>query len=226
LKVDVRVIAATNKDLEQEIAHGRFREDLYFRLNVVQLHAPPLRERKDDLPPLIDAFFEESCRKNGRRSLRLAPEAMRRMAEHDYPGNVRELRNLVERLAILCEGPVISGAEADALLPRRRAVVLTAPLVTVAGAAPSPAELAPTAPLPVFDPGALPLAPQTRFRADRTFRDQVDEAERDIILGALTFTHDNATEAARLLDLERGHFYKKMKSLGLKRTGGETQVNE
>lgn len=68
------------------------------------------------------------------------------------------------------------------------------------------------------------VLPTTRFRPDKSFREQVDEAERDIILGALTFTRDNATEAARLLDLERGHFYKKMKSLGLRRAGGETQL--
>ncbi|MBE2248299.1 MAG: sigma-54-dependent Fis family transcriptional regulator, partial [Myxococcus sp.] len=121
IKVDVRVIAATNKDLEHEIAQGRFREDLYFRLNVVQLRSPALRERKDDLPVLIDAFLEESCRKNGRKVLRVAPDALGRMLEHDYPGNVRELRNLVERLAILCEGPLVTLADVEAMWPRRRA---------------------------------------------------------------------------------------------------------
>jgi DNA-binding NtrC family response regulator len=219
MKVDVRVIAATNKDLEKEIAAGRFREDLFFRLNVVQVHAPALRERKEDLGTLVDAFLEESCRKNGRKLLRLTPEATRRMAEHDYPGNVRELRNLVERLAILCEGPLVSGAEAEALMPRRRAVT-AAPAVEGAVV-----EAAPSSVLPSSTPITVAL-PASRYRADRTFRDQVEEAEREIILGALTFTRDNATEAARLLDLERGHFYKKMKALGLKRAGGETQVNE
>ncbi|MFZ5442237.1 MAG: sigma-54-dependent transcriptional regulator [Myxococcota bacterium] len=218
LKVDVRVIAATNKDLEAEIHKGHFREDLYFRLNVVQLHAPPLRERKEDLPALIEAFMEEACRKNGRKTLRLLPEAMARMAEYEYPGNVRELRNLVERLAILCEGPLVTGAEAEALLPRRRAS--TSPSAHVE--APSnPAAAVVTMPTP---PPAAPALPTSRYRADRTFRDQVEEAEREIILGALAFSRDNATEAARLLDLERGHFYKKMKSLGLKRAGGETQM--
>jgi DNA-binding NtrC family response regulator len=212
IKVDVRVIAATNKDLEAETQAGRFREDLYFRLNVVQLHSPPLRERREDLPALIDAFLEESCRKNGRKTLRLLPEAMARLTAHDFPGNVRELRNLVERLAILCEGPLVTGAEADSLLPRRRGVV-AAPVSSVEGTS-SPIVVAPP-------PPALP-AP--RYRADKTFRDQVEEAEREIILGALAFSRDNATEAARLLDLERGHFYKKMKSLGLKRAGGETQM--
>ncbi len=219
MKVDVRVIAATNKDLEKEIAAGRFREDLYFRLNVVQVHAPALRERKEDLGTLVDAFLEESCRKNGRKLLRLTPEATRRMAEHDYPGNVRELRNLVERLAILCEGPLVSGAEAEALMPRRRALSAAPTGEGAVVEATAQVALASSAPITV----ALPAS---RYRADRTFRDQVEEAEREIILGALTFTRDNATEAARLLDLERGHFYKKMKALGLKRAGGETQVNE
>jgi DNA-binding NtrC family response regulator len=209
IKVDVRVIAATNKELEAEIAAGRFREDLYFRLNVVQLQAPPLRARKEDLPQLIDAFLEEACRKNGRRTLRLLPEALQRLVDYDYPGNVRELRNLVERLAILCEGPLVSGAEAEALLPRRRGAPLPVP--------------EPQPELPACAAATAPAAP-TRYRADRTFREQVEDAEREIILGALAFAKDNATEAARLLDLERGHFYKKMKALGLKRTGGETHV--
>ena len=208
IKVDVRVIAATNKDLEAETQAGRFREDLYFRLNVVQLHSPPLRERREDLAALIDSFLEESCRKNGRKTLRLLPEAMARMTAYDYPGNVRELRNLVERLAILCEGPLVTGTEADSLLPRRRNA---APMV--AGEVPAPVMAVPP-----------PALPAPRYRADKTFRDQVEEAEREIILGALSFSRDNATEAARLLDLERGHFYKKMKSLGLKRAGGETSM--
>ncbi|MEW6431730.1 MAG: sigma-54 dependent transcriptional regulator [Myxococcota bacterium] len=216
LKVDVRVIAATNKDLEKEIAAGRFREDLYFRLNVVQIHAPPLRERREDLPALIDAFMDEACRKNGRKPLRLVPEALQRMAEYDYPGNVRELRNLVERLAILCEGPLVSRADAEALMPRRRAAAPASIGAEASSTLPMDAAPAPAAP--------TIIVPTTRFRPDKSFRELVEEAERDIILGALTFTKDNATEAARLLDLERGHFYKKMKSLGLRRAGGETQV--
>ncbi len=216
IKVDVRVIAATNKDLEAETEAGRFREDLYFRLNVVQLHSPPLRERREDLPALIDAFLEESCRKNGRKTLRLLPEAIARMTAYDYPGNVRELRNLVERLAILCEGPLVTGAEAESL---RR--VTSAPAATNGSNGSNGS--GDHAPVVAAAPPA-PAVPAPRYRADKTFRDQVEEAEREIILGALSFSRDNATEAARLLDLERGHFYKKMKSLGLKRAGGETQM--
>src|SRR5439155_2201751 len=101
LKVDVRAIAATNKNLEEEIEEGRFREDLYYRLNVVQIHSPPLRDRREDLRDLIDSFLGESCAKNGKRTMQLSPEALSVMSAYDYPGNVRELRNLVERLAIL-----------------------------------------------------------------------------------------------------------------------------
>jgi two-component system, NtrC family, nitrogen regulation response regulator NtrX len=213
LKVDVRVVAATNKDIEAEVAAGRFREDLYFRLNVLPLHSPPLRERREDIAALVAAFLEEACRKNGRKLLKLTPEATAVITQYDYPGNVRELKNLVERLVILASGQVISGAECEALWPKRKA----SRTETVLGGAPTIAAGPPPLPTP------LPFT--AGFRADKTFREQVDEAERDIILGALSYTRDNATEAARILDLERGHFYKKMKALGLKRAGGETTTS-
>jgi len=207
LRVDVRVLAATNRDLGAEVASGRFREDLYYRLAVVELHAPPLRERREDLPELISAFLAEACRRNGRRPLRLAPEAVALLSSHDYPGNVRELRNLVERLAILCEGPEVSHAEARELLggPRLRPALPTA-AASSGGAAPA-------------EPAPPPAAPTVPAVGSKPFRDLVDDAEREIILRTLAFTRDNVTEAARLLDLERGHFYKKMKALGLRRGG-------
>jgi two-component system, NtrC family, nitrogen regulation response regulator NtrX len=208
IKVDVRVIAATNKNLQMEIEKGRFREDLFFRLNVVQIHSPALRERKEDLPALVNSFLEDACKRNGKRSMKLAPEALTRLGAWDFPGNVRELRNVIERLAILCEGPIITGPEADALLPRREGTV---PVAAVAASSMT---------MNALPPSPAPTA--VRFKADVPFRDQVEEAEREIILGALAHTRDNATEAARMLDLERGHFYKKMKSLGLRRSGGET----
>src|SRR5262249_39012219 len=108
LKVDVRVIAATNRNLEAEIQGGRFREGLFYRRNGLPIHGPPLRERGEDLPDLIDAFLKEAGARNGRRAIQLSPEALSLMAAYDYPGNVRELKNLVERLAILCPGPTVS----------------------------------------------------------------------------------------------------------------------
>ncbi len=218
ITVDVRVIAATNKNLEKEIAAGRFREDLYYRINVVQIHSPPLRERREDLPDLIDTFLKEACARNGRKPLRLSPEALAVMGSYDYPGNVRELRNLVERLAILCEGPIVSGAEAQELLPRGRSMSTPPPQASV-----SPSPLPAPAPVAESSPTRPPELPGFRPRVDRTFREQVEDAEREIILHTLAHTQDNVTEAARLLDLERGHFYKKMKALGLRRSAADKE---
>ncbi len=101
IRVDVRVVAATNKDLQVEIEESRFREDLYYRLNVVPLVSPPLRDRKEDIPVLIGQFVREAAARNHRRAPVLTDRAMAVLAGHDYPGNVRELRNLVERIVIL-----------------------------------------------------------------------------------------------------------------------------
>ncbi len=185
LRCDVRVVAATNKDLPAEVKAGRFREDLYYRLNVVPIHAPPLRERREDVPELAARFLAEACERNGRRPMRLAREALLSLQAHEWPGNVRELRNLVERLAILCDGPEIGGADVAAVLPDAR----------------------------------RPRA--DRFREGASFHDLVEEAEREIVLGALDVHGDNVAETARALGLERSHLYKKMRALGVKR--GESE---
>jgi DNA-binding NtrC family response regulator len=185
LRVDVRVVAATNKDLAAEVQAGRFREDLFYRLNVVPVRAPPLRERREDIPELATRFLAEACERNGRRPMRLDRDALVALQAHDWPGNVRELRNLVERLAILCDGPIISAADVAAALPGGR-------------------------------------RPRTeRFRPGASFHALVEEAEREIILGALDAHADNVSETARDLGLERSHLYKKMRALGVKRGGGE-----
>ncbi len=181
VRCDVRVIAATNKNLQAEVAAGRFREDLYYRLAVVPIHAPPLRERKEDVPELGTRFLAEACARNGRRPMSFAREAFLVLQGYDYPGNVRELKNLVERMAILCDGPSIGPDEVSAVLPGARR--------------------------PRSD----------RYRDGVPLRELVEEAEREIVLAALEKHHDNISETARALELERSHLYKKMKALGLKR---------
>src|SRR5262249_8154024 len=103
LQVDCRVIAATNKDLGVEVAAGRFREDLYFRLNVIPLRSPALRERVVDVPELAAAFVKQCCDENGFRPKRLTPEVLARLGGYSWPGNVRELRNVIERLVIMSD---------------------------------------------------------------------------------------------------------------------------
>jgi DNA-binding NtrC family response regulator len=115
--VDVRVVAATNKSLEKEIEAGRFRADLFDRLNVVPLLVPPLRERPSDVPRLAEHFLELACETHDRPGKKISPGAMALLGAYPYPGNVRELRNLVERLVILTPGTLIDEAEARALLP-------------------------------------------------------------------------------------------------------------
>ncbi|HET9551392.1 MAG TPA: sigma-54 dependent transcriptional regulator [Anaeromyxobacteraceae bacterium] len=181
LRVDVRVVAATNKDLPAEVAAGRFREDLYYRLNVVPLHLPPLRERKEDIPELAARFLAEACARNGRKPATLDREALLALQAHDWPGNVRELRNLVERMVILSDGPAIDASAVAAALPGAR----------------------------------RPRA--DRFREGTGFHALVEEAEREIILGALAAHEENISETARALGLERSHLYKKMRALGLRR---------
>ncbi len=119
LRVDVRVIAATNRDLRAEVNAGRFREDLYYRLNVVQVSLPPLRARPDDVAALAEHFLARACSEMKRAPLRLSPEALDAMRRHPWPGNVRELANLIERCAVLAPGPEISVADLalDAFAP-------------------------------------------------------------------------------------------------------------
>ena len=116
VKVDARVIAATNRDLADDIVVGRFRQDLYYRLQVVTLTAPPLRERLDDVPALAARFLDQAVVENNTSARRLSDAALTRLAAHPYPGNVRELRNLIERLAILTSGETIDAADVDAHL--------------------------------------------------------------------------------------------------------------
>ena len=107
IKVDVRIIAATNVDLRRMVDEGRFREDLYYRLNVINIQIPPLRERREDIPLLADFFVRKYCQENGKPILTVVPEALKSLIDYHWPGNVRELENVVERAVVLSQGPAI-----------------------------------------------------------------------------------------------------------------------
>jgi DNA-binding NtrC family response regulator len=109
IHVDVRVIAATNKDLEKAVKDGKFREDLYFRLNVVPLHAPPLRDRPGDIPLLVESFVQRFCREHGFKKKEVTPAAMARLESYPWPGNVRELKNIIERMVIMSDEVIDAG---------------------------------------------------------------------------------------------------------------------
>lgn len=125
IKVDVRVIAATNRDLEKEVKKGTFREDLYYRLNVIHIHVPPLRERKEDIPLLVSKFIQEFSKENGKEITSIDSQAKSAIFNYDWPGNIRELRNCIESAVVICSGnqikledlpPNISKVTSDSLI--------------------------------------------------------------------------------------------------------------
>ena len=117
ISVDARIVAATNKDLSEEIKEGRFREDLFYRLNVVPIHVSPLRARREDIPLLVKHFADRIGAEHGRGLRSVAPEAMKLLAEYSWPGNVRELKNLIERLLIMTDGDTIGPGDVEDALP-------------------------------------------------------------------------------------------------------------
>jgi len=191
LAVDVRVVAATNKDLRAEIAAGRFREDLLYRLNVVPIEVPPLRARRADVPQLVEHFAARLTDRGGLQAKRFDPEALKRLAAHDWPGNIRELRNAVERLLILSTGPAVTVVDVD-----RIAGVGSGD----GGGGAGPADVS--------------AAPWMRAA---TFEEFKQVAERTYILAKLQENDWNVSETARTLDMPRSNLYKKIERYGLAR---------
>jgi two-component system nitrogen regulation response regulator NtrX len=195
IKVDVRVIAATNKDLEQEIAEGRFREDLYFRLSVIPVHAPPLRERLDDIPALVAHFSAQFSRDNNRRPARFSAQAIDALKQARWRGNVRELKNVVERLLIMSERDVIEGADV-------RAVVRLAD-----GTEPRPL---PPAAAPNGAPTTSAPTPAAATGSAATLREFKETTERAWLVDKLRENAWNISRTAEVIDTPRSNLYKKL----------------
>ncbi len=189
MKVDVRVLAASNKDLIKEIEKGAFREDLFYRLNVVPIVVPPLRERREDVPLLIRHFMKVHAEEQGLRTKEISPDAMAVFQQYDWPGNIRELRNLIERLMIMVPGPVIEAAQAGLSLQAR-------PIGPASQAA------APT-------PAANPLFAQSYD----SLRDARNAFEKEYIARKLREHHWNISRTAEELKIERSHLHRKIKLL-------------
>jgi two-component system response regulator AtoC len=200
LQVDVRLVAATNRDLKQLITEGRFREDLYYRLAVVPIALPPLRDRREDIPLLVSHFIEKYNQRLGKRVGGIEPEAMELLMDYAWPGNIRELENLMERSVLFADGDrILANALPDAL--RERGVHHPTPVAGIghlgAIAAPSGASM------------------------KEIVRQAQAELERGLIAKALEETGGNVTRAAKKLQISRKSLQVKMKELGLRGSGDD-----
>ena len=206
-RVDVRLIAATNRDLQAEIEAGRFRKDLYYRLAVVPISLPALRERRTDIPMLAAHFVEKYNRKLNKRIEGIADDAMVLLQAYPWPGNIRELENLIERVLLFADGPLITAK--DLPEPVRHGAGVHA----VSSAAPSVSVETPT--------GEAGLKDIVRMKAA--------ELEKDLITKALEETGGNVTRAAKKLQISRKSLQTKMKEFGLRDTspeGGDEGADE
>ena len=188
IPVDLRVIAATNADLAQAVEEKTFRLDLFYRLNVVPLRIPPLRERREDVPELAEHLLRQSAERRGRSPESLTPEALELLGGLDYPGNVRELRNLLEGASVFCEGATIDAAELQLVLE---------------GAPNAPGRKSAFA--PGEDPFAAPTFEEFKFQSEALF-----------IKRRLEANEGNVKRTAEELGMQRSHLYKKLDRYGLR----------
>jgi transcriptional regulator with GAF, ATPase, and Fis domain len=193
IKIDVRILAATNKDLTRAVADGSFREDLFFRLNVIPMELPPLRDRPGDLPALVRHFSARHRSRTGRPQVTWQADALAALSAYRWPGNVRELANVVERLAILHAGSEVSRTEVVQVIPQ-------------AATGADTSDVAAAITTTVLNEG-LPLS------------DALDDFERRLIAAALAQSDGNVAEAARRLQTDRPNLYRRMRRLGLAASG-------
>ncbi len=220
VSVDVRVITATNRDLEQAVANGDFREDLYFRLNVVTINLPPLRERREEVPVLTDYFLKKYAVQYNKPITTISPDLANRFLHYDWPGNVRQLENLIKRMVVLgSEAPILKELQHSTHPFALRAasplaVVATAPVVPEAVAVVAPAPVAVAA--PAVAAVALPSSgPAGNCSLKDIARTAAREAERELILQMLTRTRWNRKQAAEILGISYKALLYKIKENGL-----------
>jgi two-component system nitrogen regulation response regulator NtrX len=196
IKVDVRVIAATNKDLEEEIEQGRFREDLYFRLSVIPIRVPALRDRTSDIPAIVQHFVSRFSRENNRRPSRFSPSAIEALQSAPWRGNIRELGNVVERLLIMTAGDTI---EADDV----RQVVRP-------GGRHTPAQA------PISEPMAAGAPPPPSGGEPATLREFKEWSERAFLVNRLREFNWNISKTAEVIDTPRSNLYKKLEQYNIR----------
>jgi two-component system nitrogen regulation response regulator NtrX len=186
IKVDVRVIAASNKNLAKEIEKGTFREDLFYRLNVLPMEVPPLRERKEDIPLLVKHFLRTHAEEQGLKGKEIDPGALEVLQQYDWPGNIRELRNLIERLMIMVNGSVIEASHVSGFLQAKAGIQ---------SGMPSPTALA--------------------AKSYDSLRDARNAFEREYISRKLREHNWNVSKTAEELKIERSHLHRKIKLLNV-----------
>jgi two-component system response regulator AtoC len=219
IKVDVRLVTATNRDLTHEIAEETFREDLFYRLNVVPIHIPPLRDRREDIPLLAAHFIAKFNDRLKKQITHISDEAIARLMAYNWPGNIRELENMMERTMLFCEGPEIHARD----LPPEMAHLVDAALAGAAGrGAMTPPHLDGTE--DDSGVGAMSSGPTTLTSMPaatggslkEAVRAETERVERELIVRALEETSGNVTQAARKLKISRKSLQTKMKEFGLR----------
>jgi len=189
ITVSVRVVAATNRDLAREVAEGRFRQDLYYRLNVIPIAIPPLRERREDVPPLVERFIAHFNREFRKQVVGFEPRALEAMSAYSWPGNVRELRNAIERAVLLSDGDLLRASDLPPEIRQPRATAMG---------------------MRVADRGAYYLPEEGVI---------YDDLERELVRQALQRTRGNRSRAARLLGMNRDQIRYRIEKFGFETIG-------
>jgi DNA-binding NtrC family response regulator len=205
VKVDVRIVSATNRDLSLAVKEGRFREDLYYRLNVFPIEAPALRDRKEDVPALVEAFVKRFNVEEGKSVVGATPETMACLSAFEWPGNVRQLENAVYRAIVLADAPYLQPHDFPAISG-------VAPPAPAADTAPGSAGLPPTAAQLMPD---APVAVPVRILDERGHLRTLEEIERDLIQLAIEIYAGHMSEVARRLGIGRSTLYRKVREQGL-----------